>query len=55
MDGKVLLGELRDELRRAHPGWSPRALHDTLLAFGAPPVPLLRAVLLGDTAPPRVI
>ena len=44
--GKLLLLDLRDDLRHAHPQWRTRTLHDTLLGFGAPPIPLLRALLL---------
>ncbi len=45
--GKLLFLRLRAELQRAHPTWSVRQLHDAMLAFGAPPVPLLREALLG--------
>jgi uncharacterized protein (DUF885 family) len=46
--GKLMLARLRDDLRQAHPAWSQRQLHDALLAFGAPPIPLLRGLLLGQ-------
>jgi uncharacterized protein (DUF885 family) len=45
--GKLLFLRLRSELQTAHPAWSVRQLHDAMLAFGAPPVPLLREALLG--------
>ncbi|MBA3824054.1 MAG: DUF885 family protein [Ktedonobacterales bacterium] len=46
--GKLLLGELRHDLQLRYPAWSQCAVHDALLAFGAPPIPLLREVLLGS-------
>jgi hypothetical protein len=44
--GKLLFLRLRADLRAAYPGWSTQTLHDALLAFGAPPIPLLCEVLL---------
>ncbi len=48
--GKLLLLQLRGDLQRLHPDWSSRTMHDTLLRFGAPAIPLLRAMLLGEAA-----
>jgi uncharacterized protein (DUF885 family) len=42
--------EVRDlaiDLRRAHPAWSERELHDSILGHGSPPVRHLRTLLLG--------
>jgi uncharacterized protein (DUF885 family) len=36
---------LADDLRRAHPGWSERRRHDTMLAHGSPPVRHIRRLL----------
>jgi uncharacterized protein (DUF885 family) len=36
---------LADDLRRAHPGWRDRQLHDAMLAHGSPPVRHLRTLL----------
>ena len=47
--GKLLLLRLRADLQQRHPAWSLRMLHDTLLAFGGPPIPLLREMLLGES------
>lgn len=47
--GKLLLMQLRADLRQRYPSWSTRTLHDALLAFGGPPIPLLREVLLGSS------
>jgi uncharacterized protein (DUF885 family) len=44
--GKLLLLRLRDDLRAAYPAWSTRQVHDALLTFGAPPIPLLREMVL---------
>jgi Bacterial protein of unknown function (DUF885) len=46
--GKLLFLRLRADLQAAHPEWSIRTLHDTLLGFGSPPLPLLRSVLIGS-------
>jgi len=45
--GKLTLQQLIANIRTAHPQLSLRAMHDTLLAFGSPPIPLLREALLG--------
>jgi len=36
---------LAGDLRRAHPGWTGRQLHDAMLAHGSPPVRHLRTLL----------
>jgi hypothetical protein len=41
---------LARELRRAHPGWTDRQLHDAMLAHGSPPVRQLRALLTTPSA-----
>ncbi len=46
--GKLLFLRLRADLQGAYPTWSTQTLHDALLAFGAPPIPLLREVLLNS-------
>jgi uncharacterized protein (DUF885 family) len=33
------------DLRQAHPSWSDRQLHDTMLSFGSPPVLYLRQLV----------
>lgn len=51
--GKLMLLKLRDDYRREHPGgYTLRGFHDRLLSYGAPPISLLRGVMLaGDGAP----
>jgi uncharacterized protein (DUF885 family) len=46
--GFMEVNNLANDLRRAHPGWRDRQLHDAMLAHGAPPVRHLRTLL---TAP----
>jgi len=46
--GKLLFLQLRDDLRQRYPDWTTRVLHDRLLGFGAPPLPQLRGLLLGE-------
>jgi len=41
LEWRALLGELR----AAHPDWSDRTVHDTVLSFGSPPVRQLRTLL----------
>jgi len=43
--GFVEVSGLAGDLRRAHPGWSERQLHDAMLAHGSPPVRHLRTLL----------
>jgi uncharacterized protein (DUF885 family) len=50
--GKLMLLKLREDYiarceAEGRP-FSPRAFHDAVLSYGAPPVPLLRRSLLGD-------
>lgn len=47
--GKLLLLKLRDDYKRqrgAH--FSPRDFHNRLLSYGAPPIPLVRGLMLGN-------
>jgi uncharacterized protein (DUF885 family) len=46
--GKLLFEDLMRDLRQAHPDWQDLALHDAVLGFGAPPLPLLREILLPE-------
>ena len=46
--GKLLFLDLRQTLRQRYPQWSMRTQHDMLLAFGGPPIPLLREALVGS-------
>jgi uncharacterized protein (DUF885 family) len=50
--GFTEVGELAGDLRRAHPGWPDRQLHDAMLAHGAPPVRHLRTLLMAPPADP---
>jgi len=43
--GFVEVRELVADLRRAHPDWSDRQLHDEILNYGSPPVRYLRQLL----------
>ncbi|MEO6699953.1 MAG: DUF885 domain-containing protein [Jatrophihabitantaceae bacterium] len=43
--GYLEVSELVADLRRAHPDWSHRRLHDSILSFGSPPVRHLRSLL----------
>ncbi|HEV2888481.1 MAG TPA: DUF885 domain-containing protein [Jatrophihabitans sp.] len=43
--GYLEVRELVAELRRAHPSWSDRQLHDEVLNYGSPPVRYLRQLL----------
>ena len=51
--GKLMILKLRDDYRNERNGdYSLRGFHDRLLSYGAPPLPLLRSVMLsGETAP----
>ena len=45
--GKLMILKLREDYRRKqNGGYSIRAFHDHLLSYGAPPLPLLRQVML---------
>ncbi len=49
--GKMLLKSLRQEYRQRRPSnESLRSFHDAFLSFGAVPVPLARAMMLGEDA-----
>jgi len=43
--GYTEVSDLARDLKAAHPAWSERQLHDTMLGHGAPPARLLRTVL----------
>jgi uncharacterized protein (DUF885 family) len=43
--GYVEVRELVADLRRAHPNWSERQVHDEVLNYGSPPVRYLRQLL----------
>jgi len=47
--GKLMILKLRDDYRREKgAAYSLRGFHDELLSYGAPPLPLLREVMLAD-------
>jgi uncharacterized protein (DUF885 family) len=49
--GKLMLLRLRDDLREMQGGrFAPESFHDSLLALGAPPIPLARRRLLGKNS-----
>ena len=51
--GKLMILKLREDYRRErNGGYSLREFHDQLLSYGAPPLPLLRDVLLEDEGAP---
>ncbi|HLW47987.1 MAG TPA: DUF885 domain-containing protein [bacterium] len=51
--GKLMMRKLRDDVRaRDGARFTLRGFHDTLLALGAPPLPLARRTLLGDDTGP---
>jgi len=50
--GFAEVNDLASDLRRAHPGWRDRQLHDAMLAHGAPPVRHLRTLLTAQPADP---
>ena len=43
--GYLEIRRLVEDLRAAHPDWTDRQLHDTVLGHGSPPVRLLRSLL----------
>ena len=50
--GKLMILKLRDDFRRERDGgFSLRGFHDELLSYGAPPIPLLRDVMLSQEGP----
>ena len=51
--GKLMIRKLRDDWTATHGGRSSwREFHDQFLSFGGPPVPLVRAAMLGGSAGP---
>jgi uncharacterized protein (DUF885 family) len=49
--GKLILRKLRADLReRDGARFDPAAFHQSVLAYGSPPLPALRRLLLGDEA-----
>jgi uncharacterized protein (DUF885 family) len=51
--GKLMIRKLRDDWTATHGGRSSwREFHDQFLSFGGPPVPLVRAAMLGSSAGP---
>jgi hypothetical protein len=47
--GKLMIRKLRDDWTASHPGPnSLKAFHDAFLAYGGPPIPLVRAQMLGQ-------
>ncbi len=51
--GKLMILKLREDFRREqNGGYSLRKFHDSLLSFGAPPLPLLRAIMLEQEGTP---
>ena len=49
--GKLQIIKLRDDYKaRTGDGFSLKDFHDKLLSFGAPPIPLVREVMLGEPA-----
>src|SRR5690606_14525511 len=49
--GKLLIRQLRDDWTRGRGGRAAwKAFHDRFLSFGGPPIPLVRAQLLGGPA-----
>jgi hypothetical protein len=51
--GKLMIRKLRDDwtaTRGGRAAW--RDFHDQFLSFGGPPIPLVRAAMLGDASPP---
>ncbi len=53
--GKLLLLQLREDVRAAWgDGFSLRRFHDEVLAYGAPPIPYLRRLMLREPAGPAL-
>ena len=49
--GKLMIRKLRDDWTKEHGGRAAyRAFHDRLLSFGGPPLPLVRAQMMGSSA-----
>ena len=45
--GKLMIRKLRTDWMAANPGASSQQFHDRFLSFGVPPIPLVRAAMLG--------
>lgn len=45
--GKLMIRKLRSDWRTANPGKSLRQFHDQFLSYGGPPIPLVRAEMVG--------
>src|SRR5688572_5696813 len=48
--GKLMIRKLRTDWLAANPGATQQQFHDKFLSFGVPPVPMVRARMLGETA-----
>ena len=47
--GKLMILKLREDYRRVKgAAYSLRAFHDEFLSYGAPPIPLVREMMLGE-------
>jgi len=49
--GKLMIRKLRADWLAANPDASPQQFHDRFLSYGVPPIPLVRAQMLGTTGP----
>ena len=52
--GKLMIMKMRDDWVAAH-GGGPKALkafHDQFLSYGGPPLPMVRKLMLGESAGP---
>ena len=47
--GKLMIRKLRSDWLAVNPPATPQQFHDRFLSFGAPPVPLVRKEMLGNT------
>ncbi len=45
--GKLMIRKLRADWLSAHPEATPQQFHDQFLSYGAPPIPLVRAEMVG--------
>ena len=50
--GKLMIRKLRADWLAAHAGATPQQFHDKFLSYGTPPIPLVRAAMLGKTDSP---
>jgi uncharacterized protein (DUF885 family) len=46
--GKLMIRKLRADWAAAHPGETRQAFHDEFLSYGGPPIPLVRARMMGS-------